>query len=297
MKMYHWFIPNKKNKFHPIALRKSGLIIFTVLILSIPIAYNLITTNKLKVLGYATNININDLFKLSNIERENRGVAPLKLDKSLSTAAYEKAKDMMKNNYWAHVSPDGTTPWIFVTNAGYEYSLAGENLAKDFNSSNGVVGGWMNSPLHRENLLNTNYQDVGYAIIDGNLEGSDTTLVVAMYGQSTKSTITANNGQLATPESDIATNHDVNIDSSRVIGAKSSVSPIKIYSSLNWGQKISILLISTLILLFIMKHTLIWREKKRGVKDVWLRAHPLGQAFVLLITMALTIASGVGVVL
>lgn len=293
MKIYHWFIPSKKNKFHPVALRKSGLIIFALVFLSIPVFYNLITANKLKVLGYATNITINDLFLISNKQREDSGAAPLKLDPNLSKAAHEKAKDMFKNDYWAHVSPDGTTPWVFITDSGYEYSLAGENLAKDFNSSAGVINGWMNSPLHKENLLNSNYQDVGYAIIDGKLKGSETTLVVALYAQNVNSTI----AKYSTNPTSTLTDMQTMANRDKVISISSKASPITIYSSLNWGQKASILLASTLILLFIMKHTIIWRQRKRGVKDVWLRAHPLGQALALSATMAITIASGVGVVL
>jgi hypothetical protein len=338
MKIYHWFIPNRKNKFHPVALRSTGLIIFLAIFISIPLLYNIVTAGQLRVLGYSTNINIEDLFSISNQKRNDNGLASLSLNPKLNLAALAKANDMFADNYWAHVAPDGTTPWVFIMDAGYQYSAAGENLAKDFNTSVGVVDGWMTSALHRDNVLNSNYQDVGFAIVNGTLLGSETSLVVAMYGTTASSNIasaspdtdseptldqttpqvaqspTPNLTQTSSPSQpttvstvdssaqapDQQTQAEPTATSDNNIGtvAGSEISlPIKFYTALNWGQKVSILLICTLILLFIMKHTLIWRQQKRGLRDIWLRAHPIGQMLVLVAVLVLTIVSGIGVVL
>lgn len=351
MKIYHWFIPSRKNKFHPIALRSTGLVVFLAMFIAIPPLYNITSAHKFQVLGYATNINVTDLFNLSNQERINNGLTPLALNSQLTSAAQAKANDMMVKNYWAHVSPDGIAPWTFVLNSGYNYSAAGENLAKGFDFSSDAVEGWMNSPDHRANVLNSTYKDVGYAVINGTLLGEQTTLVVAEYGAKAEQTVayvstTQNNNKPAatpvpqtnttqvvtdsnsnedtvteptpTPQTQTQTkdstttivNQNVirptdtpkatsviqeNIDGI-VKGIATSV-PLKAYSSFNWGQKASLLLASTLMLLFIMKHTMIWREQKRGLKHIWLRAHPLGQVAVLMTVMIFTILSGVGVVL
>jgi hypothetical protein len=90
---------------------------------------------------------------------------------------------MFKNNYWAHVSPTGTEPWDFILAEDYDYSYAGENLAKNFNSSKEVVTAWYNSPSHKENLLNKNYTEMGFAVVNGTLDGYKTTLVVQMFGK------------------------------------------------------------------------------------------------------------------
>ncbi len=358
MKLKHWFFPSRSNKFHPVALRPAGLLVFLALFIAITPLYNIITAGKPQVLGYATNININDLFSISNQERSNNGLAALSLNSQLNSAALTKANDMFADNYWAHVAPDGTHPWSFIVASGYDYTSAGENLAKDFNTSAGVVNGWMNSPSHRANVLNANYQDVGYAVVNGTLLGSETTLVVAMYGDPIEQTVASTtpapvqqppvsqpstsyvqpqttapaetqatvqsqeqtktepvtpaetNSQTAQKgtKNDGSTNTEVQtaateisqktvIDSTAaVLGAVVSV-PIDKYVSLNWGQKASMLLVSTMILLFVMKHTLVWREQKRGVKHVWLRAHPAGQVAVLAVTIIATLANGVGVVL
>jgi len=98
-------------------------------------------------------------------------------------AAQRKAENMFQENYWSHYSPDGKTPWDFILGTGYRYEYAGENLAKNFLFSNGVVDAWMNSATHRDNLLKKEYTEVGYAIVNGVLNGEQTTLVVQEFGK------------------------------------------------------------------------------------------------------------------
>ena len=89
---------------------------------------------------------------------------------------------MFADNYWAHNSPKGKTPWSFIVNAGYHYTLAGENLAKNFDTSQGVVNAWMASSTHRDNIVKPGYTDIGFAVVNGVLNGEETTLVVQMFG-------------------------------------------------------------------------------------------------------------------
>lgn len=134
------------------------------------------------VLSYASNININDLLKDTNLKRAERGLSPVKLDSQLSQAAEQKGESMFAEQYWAHTSPSGKDPWSFINGVGYHYIYAGENLARDFADSTGVVEAWVNSPSHRENLLNSRYQDVGFAVLNGKYGDYETTLVVQEFG-------------------------------------------------------------------------------------------------------------------
>lgn len=122
------------------------------------------------------------LISLTNQQRAAAGLAPLYENAELDASAYAKAQDMLANQYWAHYSPSGTSPWYFMRASGYQYSIAGENLAMDFDSDQAVMDAWMNSPEHRANLLNPNFQDVGIAEVPGVLLGDSTILVVAHYG-------------------------------------------------------------------------------------------------------------------
>ena len=134
------------------------------------------------VLGYATDIRVDALLASTNAKRISLGLNPLKLNATLSQAAAAKATDMFANDYWAHNSPQGKTPWSFIVNSGYKYTIAGENLAKNFSTSGGVVDAWMASPTHKDNIVKPGYQDIGFAIVNGVLNGEETTLVVQMFG-------------------------------------------------------------------------------------------------------------------
>lgn len=118
----------------------------------------------------------------TNSQRSASGLAPLAWNSALSNSAALKARDMCANGYWAHTAPDGATGWTFMSQAGYRYKTAGENLAKDFLSDAGVVAGWMASPGHRANIVNPNYLDIGVVAVSCSFQGAETTIVVAHYG-------------------------------------------------------------------------------------------------------------------
>lgn len=145
------------------------------------------------VLGYATEMSTQNLLAGTNNQRIANGLGALALNGQLNQAAQAKANDMAARNYWSHNTPDGQTPWTFVSAAGYDYQAVGENLAYGFATSNDTITGWMNSPGHRANILNSNYLDVGFGIINiPNYQSSGPqTLVVAFYGRSANSTATA----------------------------------------------------------------------------------------------------------
>ncbi len=118
----------------------------------------------------------------TNAERRANGLTSLAWNSALTKSAELKAQDMCAVGYWAHTAPSGATGWTFMTQAGYRYRTAGENLAKDFTSDAGVVSGWMASPGHRANILNGEYADIGVAAVTCAFQGAETTIVVAHYG-------------------------------------------------------------------------------------------------------------------
>lgn len=136
------------------------------------------------VLGYATDMSVASMLADTNQQRSDNNEAGLSLNDKLNQAAQAKASDMAARDYWSHNTPDGQTPWTFITAAGYNYQTAGENLAYGFATAADTITGWMNSPEHRANILNTSYHDVGFGIVNiANYQGSGPeTLVVAMYG-------------------------------------------------------------------------------------------------------------------
>ena len=120
--------------------------------------------------------------KLTNDERSSLSEAPLTRSAVLDTAAQMKADDMVKNQYFSHFAPDGTSPWHWFDKAGYTYAYAGENLAIHFTDSSEVVKAWMNSPKHRENIVNDHYTQIGVGTAKGTYEGYETVYVVQLFG-------------------------------------------------------------------------------------------------------------------
>ena len=120
--------------------------------------------------------------QLTNDERTNLSESPLTRSAVLDAAAQMKADDMAKNQYFAHFAPDGTSPWHWFDKAGYTYAYAGENLAIHFTDSSEVVTAWMNSPKHRENIVNKNFTQIGVGTAKGTYEGYDTVYVVQLFG-------------------------------------------------------------------------------------------------------------------
>jgi len=106
------------------------------------------------------------LAALSNQQRAANGKADLIANAQLNSSAQAKVDHMIANGYFAHVSPGGVSWSSFINNAGYKYQAIGENLGLTNGSNSDVVSGWMNSSLHRNNLLSITaaYTDVGYGV-------------------------------------------------------------------------------------------------------------------------------------
>jgi uncharacterized protein YkwD len=101
---------------------------------------------------------------LVNQERAKAGCQPLTSDSRLATAARQHSQDMADRNYFDHTTPDGVTFDKRITNAGYRWSNAGENIAKGQKDATSVMQAWMNSPGHRANILNCKFKNIGVGL-------------------------------------------------------------------------------------------------------------------------------------
>lgn len=180
--LHHWLVPHEGNNHRANALHHEALFAYVLLLAVFNLGIRFLHAKAPDVLGYATDIRVEQLLDATNARRNEAGLGTLTLNSALSQAAAAKAADMFAHNYWAHNSPLGKTPWDFIISSGYRYTLAGENLAKNFQTSSGVVDAWMNSPTHRDNIVKAGYREVGFAVVNGILSGEETTLVVQMFG-------------------------------------------------------------------------------------------------------------------
>src|SRR5258708_4861602 len=178
----HLLLPRQSNNHKAKLIQSSTLAIITLLIVFINSAFGFLGAKTGQVLGYAANISPSEVERLTNVQRTSNGLSPVTDNPILDSAAQAKGRDMLAKGYWAHVAPDGTQPWAFFIAAHYNYRYAGENLARDFSDANSAVNAWMASPTHRENMLSPNYKEIGIGVVEGNLAGADTTIIVQFFG-------------------------------------------------------------------------------------------------------------------
>lgn len=185
-KFKHWLHPQRSNNHRPAILKPTALLVIAAFVVLTAAFSQKITTYIHTpfgvVLGITSDITQDEIVAFTNQQRTRQGLSELTTNQQLTQAAHAKAKDMFDKQYWAHVSPQGKQPWAFISEADYSYQVAGENLARDFQHSNEVVSAWMDSPTHRANVLHQRYTQIGVAVVEGNLEGIETTLVVQMFG-------------------------------------------------------------------------------------------------------------------
>ncbi len=129
----------------------------------------------------------NSLNKESIITLVNQNRSVFELDELtesslLTQSAQAKAEDMAKSEYFSHTNPEGLNAWYWFDKVGYDYRFAGENLAVNFSTSQGALNSWMNSPTHRDNILNRNYSEIGTGIAYGFYRGKYTAFVVQHFG-------------------------------------------------------------------------------------------------------------------
>jgi uncharacterized protein YkwD len=101
---------------------------------------------------------------LVNENRRRGGCDGLTLDRRLIVAANRHAADMARRGYFAHRSPNGQGAGDRVEDAGYDWSRYSENIARGQDSPAEVVNGWMNSPGHRENIMDCRLHQMGVGL-------------------------------------------------------------------------------------------------------------------------------------
>ncbi|MFW5888676.1 MAG: CAP domain-containing protein [Patescibacteria group bacterium] len=119
--------------------------------------------------------------ELTNQFRQEKGKDALQESEKLTQAAFEKCQDMFIEQYFAHVGPDGGSVSAWLDGAGYNYTVAGENLAMGFAEAEEVVRAWKESPTHRENLLDPEFSRIGVAMSNGKYKENDTTLAAQFF--------------------------------------------------------------------------------------------------------------------
>ena len=269
-------VPSKANKHRPHLIRRSGLVSIAALLVVLQFAYNYNAAGKFKILGYATNVSAQEVSSEINEARRADGENALSTDDQLNKAASLKADDMFKNGYWSHNSPQGAQPWVWFQKAGYSYQNAGENLAKDFRTSKGLTNAWLESETHRQNMLNPEFKNMGIAVVNGKLQGEETTLVVALFGtRQTEAPATIKDGGLVTSATTSS-------------GSNIFENPAQINALTNPISILTLLILLGVLSVALLTH---WHYVKlpKKVRKSWYKHHALYTACLTLVMLSYTV--------
>ncbi|HHU43994.1 MAG: SafA/ExsA family spore coat assembly protein [Bacillota bacterium] len=105
-----------------------------------------------------------EVIRLVNQERQKRGLHALSYDWQVARVARIKSQDMIENRYFSHTSPIYGSPFNMLKAFNIRYTVAAENIAYGQRSAWEVVNVWMNSPGHRQNILNPSVTKIGVGI-------------------------------------------------------------------------------------------------------------------------------------
>jgi Cysteine-rich secretory protein family len=189
------FIPHARNNYHPHILGHRSLALMSGLLVVVKLFTFVLLSFGPIAPAFSSAITPDNIVTLTNESRQQFSVPALTENQVLDKAAQAKADDMLAKGYFAHNSPDGRTPWDFITSAGYSYLMAGENLAINFTEAENVETAWMNSPDHKANILNKNFADIGIGISQGDYQGHTAIFVVQEFGAPSAQQIALTNTQ------------------------------------------------------------------------------------------------------
>lgn len=179
------FIPNQCNDYRPKALRPKRLafhagaaisikLLMVFFVLSFPVqawlSPDILYEQSRKIIELTNNI------------RSGLSLNILQENPKLSEAALNKAQDMIVNEYFAHIGPNNRSLRNWLYNSGYNFSVAGENLALGFTTADDVVDAWVASKTHYANIIDPDFTEIGVGAVSGEYKGYETTLVAQYFG-------------------------------------------------------------------------------------------------------------------
>ena len=177
-----FFIPSNSNDHQPHGLSTRVLKVYAIVLIFIKlvtVGFLFFTYPSPAVLSQKISL---EIFELTNISRSGESLNELSWNNELARAAQTKADDMVSNNYFAHIGPDGKQPWEWINKGGYYFLYMGENLAMDFSSAKIAHSAFQQSPTHWKNVMNPKYQDMGVGVAVGNINGRETLVLVEFFG-------------------------------------------------------------------------------------------------------------------
>ncbi len=100
---------------------------------------------------------------MTNQQRISNGLPALLSDPTLDAAAKKWAEQLAATGTFQH----STSQWRASAISGAGWGSSGENIAAGYPTATAVMGGWMNSPGHKANILYPQYTGLGVGYATG----------------------------------------------------------------------------------------------------------------------------------
>lgn len=122
---------------------------------------------------------VDKLLELHNAARKQQGVPYLEVHGALNMAAHLSATAQARTKHMSHDA--GGTPKERLHDVGYAWTTYGENVAYGYSTPERVTAGWLNSPGHKRNILNSQFTQVGFG--QASPAGSQTLYWTAVFAR------------------------------------------------------------------------------------------------------------------
>jgi uncharacterized protein YkwD len=114
----------------------------------------------------------NAVLCLVNYERARFHLPSLRQVPRLTASAQSYTTQMVRDHFFSHRAPNGSTPGTRISATGFQWTWAGENIASGYTTPFSVVTAWMQSQGHCYNLLAPTFSDIGVGVSPESVAGT-----------------------------------------------------------------------------------------------------------------------------
>lgn len=185
-KLKDFFVPHAGNNYRPKSLHPKRLLFHTISVLTVKALLFLLVFFYPVTAWMTPDVSAEEgrkIIALTNTLRKKLSLEVLKESQKLNQAAAKKVEDMLINQYFAHLSPQGRDLEYFLKLVSYNnYVTVGENLAMGYDNAAEAMSAWEESPTHYSNLIDPNFSEIGVALTGGSYLDTDTIFGAQYFG-------------------------------------------------------------------------------------------------------------------
>lgn len=102
-----------------------------------------------------------EIIKKVNAERKIEKLTPLEKDNTLNSLAQKKAEIMAEEGNLSHTAGGQKSFSEIFKENDIKYLAVGENIARNWKTTDEVMNAWLSSSGHRKNILNPKFTHIG----------------------------------------------------------------------------------------------------------------------------------------